>query len=170
MGCDIHTHVEIRSDRWGRRTLDWRCGDYFSVVDPLDPDAKYAIQELHGNRYYALFAVLANVRNYDYRLNYIDEPRGLPDDVTEFVKRDYEGWGWDAHSCSYFTLRELIEYHEEHKPKDVFGRDILLPLINDLKRRADEFNLIYERWWDGDRYEDALLKAEDIRFVFWFDN
>lgn len=169
MGCDIHTHVEIRSDRWGRRQIDWRCGDYFSVIDPLDPDAKYVVQEVHGNRNYSLFAVLADVRN-DGSLDYIDEPRGLPDDVTEFVKEDYDGWGWDAHSCSYFTLRELIEYHNEHAPKNMFGHYILLPLINDLKRRADEFNLIYEHWWDGDRYEDALLKAEDIRFVFWFDN
>lgn len=168
MGCDIHTHVEFRRGHRDGSKCKWQCGDYFSTIDPLDPDAKFVIQELCGDRNYSLFAVLADVRNDGY--DYIDEPRGLPDDVTEFVKKDYETWGWDAHSCSYFTLRELIEYHDEYKPKDIYGHDILLPLINELKRRADEFHFIYEFSWDGTRRDEAMQKAEDIRFIFWFDN
>lgn len=165
MGCDIHTHVEFRRDC----RENWQCGDYFATINPLDPDAKYVIQELCGDRNYSLFAVLANVRN-DGSHDYIDKPRGLPDDATEFVKQDYEDFGWDAHSCSYLTLRELIEYHDEHKPKDIFGHYILLPLINDLKRRADEFHFIYEFSWDGVRRDEALQQAENMRFIFWFDN
>lgn len=172
MGCDIHMHVERRSSFRNGDKTEWVNGDYFSIKRPHDPECKIIHQDLYGDRNYDLFAVLANVRNRGYgeALPYIDEPRGLPNDVTEYVKADYESWDWDAHSCSYFTLRELIDFHEVKRPKNDFGYDILEPLIERLKQRADDFNIIYNFEWDRPMTDDLKNKMDDIRIVFWFDN
>lgn len=168
MGCDIHMYVEYRSIT--NIDTGWRCGDYFRVVDPLAEKPVIKRIELYGDRDYSLFAVLADVRN-SHLIDYISEPRGLPDDVTEYVKREYGAWGNDAHSCSYFTLQELIDYHDVHKPKDLMGYDVLKPLIDKLKQRANEIDLIWEFEWDNSLTRGiAYKKAERIRIVFWFDN
>lgn len=164
MGCDIHMYVEIKTES------GWESGDYFRVSYPLAKKPELQLVELYGYRNYALFAVLANVRNRGY--NYIDSPRGIPDDATNFVKSEYEDWRYDAHSASYFTLRELIDYHEEHKPRyDDFRNDyILTPLIEKMKERAHDLYFIHDFQWNGDGRKEAMKRANDIRIVFWFDN
>lgn len=173
MGCDIHMCVERRSDRYGGGKTEWVNGDYFSIKDPYDSECAPIRQDLYSDRNYALFAVLANVRNRGYgeAYPYIDEPRGLPNDVTEYVKDEYEAWDMDAHSCSYFTLREILEFYYDKSPRNDFGYDILNPLIERLKQRAADFYIIHEFEWNGGIPTDELYKkAENIRIVFWFDN
>ena len=168
MGCDIHMHVEYKNT--GRGDAIWRCGDYFKVDNPLSEAPTLKRIGLYEGRNYSLFAVLADVRNYNL-MDYVAEPKGLPDDVTDFVKREYQAWGSDAHSCSYFTLQELIDFYDEHKPVDPLGYDILKPIINKLKQRADELDLIWDFEWDNSFTRDvAYKKADNIRIVFWFDN
>ena len=168
MGCDIHMYVECKSV--SNKDSKWRCGDYFRIYNPVADEPIIKRVELYGDRDYSLFAVLAGVRNSNL-VEYIAEPKGLPDDATEFVKREYVAWGSDAHSCSYFTLRELIDYQNEHEPVDEFGYDILKPLINRLKQRADELDVIWDFEWNNSFTRDvAYKKANNIRIVFWFDN
>lgn len=168
MGCDIHMYVEYKPR--ASHDSDWRNGDYFLLDDPLSFTSKINHVALYGERNYPLFAILADVRNYNY-LDPIDIPRGLPSDVTDYVKHEYDAWGIDAHSCSYFTLKELIEHHDEECPRDPFGRDILEPLLKELMRRADELHLIWDFEWNNQSTRDAVLdKAAYIRIVFWFDN
>lgn len=168
MGCDIHMYVEYKPR--ARRDSNWRNGDHFLLDEPLSARSEMSRIELYRERNYPLFAVLADVRNYDY-LTCIDYPRGLPDDATDYTRHEYFRWGTDAHSCSYFTLRELIEYRDEEHPRDPFGRDILEPLLEKLMRRADELDLIWDFEWHNPDTRDATLeKAENIRIVFWFDN
>ena len=94
MGCDIHTHVEYKCN--GR----WYGGDHFMLRKNSTVDKPhYTHVDIYDDRNYALFAVLADVRNYG-ETEYIDEPRGLPEDCTDFVKEDYETWIDDVHSCS----------------------------------------------------------------------
>lgn len=164
MGCDIHMFVEYRPKD------AWMNGDYFLPEDPSVADSPRKLIELYGDRDYPLFAVLANVRAYNLE-ECIDYPRGLPDDVTKYVKDVYKIWELDAHSTSYFTLQELIDFDEEHEPRDYIGRHILRPLIDRLKQRADELNLIYDFQWSTKRDTQELRnKANNIRIVFWFDN
>lgn len=164
MGCDIHMYVEYKS--FDDKYTDWHCGDYFQIDDPVTDKPAIKRIELSGDRDYDLFAVLADVRNYDL-VDYIAEPKGLPNDATEFVKREYSDWAGDAHSCSYFTLQELIEYQEENNPVDFLGHSILQPLIDKLKQRANDLNLIWDFEWKKDSVHE---KANYIRIVFWFDN
>ena len=209
MGCDIHLYVERKHDG------QWYSADYFVPSVSYVPDQwgqvpkqKYDRVEMYGKRNYALFATLANVRNYG-NTAYISEPKGLPDDVTEFVKAEWEDWGFDAHSCSYLTLRELLDFHEAGHPLKRRGmlspeqlkefdqgilpthwcqgsstpgyefreweeeNNVLVPLINKLKERCDDLNVIYDFAWDSTyqlmRHE-TYEKAKNIRIVFWFDN
>ena len=168
MGCDIHMHVEYKLTNRGDSV--WRCGDYFRLDNPLAEEPEIKCIELYSSRNYDLFAVLADVRNYD-GMECIAYPKGLPWDVTEYVKHEYQAWEDDAHSCSYFTLRELIDYHNEHEPLDAFDKDILKPLIDRLKQRADDLDVIWDFEWNNSLTKDvAYKKSDNIRIVFWFDN
>lgn len=201
MGCDIHMYVEIKKGK------DWYNVDYFRR-GYNNGDVYYHVP-IYDSRNYALFATLANVRNYG-NTEYIDEPRGLPEDMTDYVRLEWDDtWYWDGHSCSYLTLQELIDFHnkgvklkrkgmigpEAQKALDEDGilpttwcqatnqvgwefreweeeNEVLVPLINKLKERADELSFIYDFSWDGN--EEARKRAyeasKNIRIVFWFDN
>lgn len=206
MGCDIHIHVEYKRRVFGEEK--WWCGDFFKInpyygSDEYEP--QYNLVGLCDDRCYARFAVLANVRNYG-DTEYIDEPRGLPDDVTAEVLKDSDRWDCDGHSHSYLTLKELIDYQENIKPLKIRGmispedqerfdklgilpngwcqwtndetwslreweeeNTVLIPLIEALKKRADELYFIYDFLWETDP-KRAYEQSENIRIVFWFDN
>jgi hypothetical protein len=48
-------------------------------------------KEIYHERNYSLFALLANVRN-SAGVKPISEPRGLPEDVSEIVKKISDQW------------------------------------------------------------------------------
>lgn len=163
MGCDIHMHVEYKN----RDFYGWQCGDYFSLRPGSTLESsEYRLVELYADRSYTLFSILANVRNID-GLQYISSPKGLPKDVTDFVREDYEWWDMDAHSCSYLTLKEMIDFRETHDGEDYYMLDVI---IERLKQRADELNVIYDFEWGPSSYDKAYAQSYKIRIVFWFDN
>lgn len=120
MGCDIHLYVEkkvddvwISVDKWtGNNTGDGRM-----TVECDD--------EFYNGRNYDLFAILADVRNgrgfagcyTGEGFNPIAATRGLPEDVCEAVKAEYDAWDGDGHSHSYFTVEELLKYDWTQKTK-----------------------------------------------------
>lgn len=109
MGCDIHLCVEIKSSS-PRSKGRWRAAS-------SDPAFKAYGEELNVDRNYHLFAILANVRNYGGStgsgFNPIADPRGWPTNASGPSNQLYKRWDGDAHSASYFTLRELTEFDWE---------------------------------------------------------
>lgn len=90
--------------------------DNYDLTNPAER-AEYEAQpdeiigpdyDIYGSRNYSVFAMLANVRN-DGSLTPIDDPRGLPDDVSTEIQAASDRWDLDGHSHTYFTLRELLE-------------------------------------------------------------
>lgn len=143
MGCDIHMYVErkIRNQ--------WYSADYFVPSVSYKPDqwgivpkTKYQHVELYGGRNYALFATLANVRNYG-NTAYISEPKGLPDDITDFVKEEWETWKFDGHSRSYLTLQELIDFHEAGHPLKCRG------MLSPEQQKEFEEGILPDHWCQG---------------------
>ncbi|MBB3752453.1 hypothetical protein FHT44_004965 [Mycolicibacterium sp. BK634] len=63
-------------------------------------------------RNYSLFAVLADVRN-SHGFTPIDQPRGIPEDVSKYLKSVVEDWEYSGHSFSWLGLSELEEYDWE---------------------------------------------------------
>lgn len=98
MGTDIHPVVQFRD-----ANKEWH--DIKVHPDTLD------------DRCYALFAVLANVRNgfgfagvpTGQPVKPIAEPRGLPDDF-DLEKHESDDKYMGDHSFTWVTLRELNEY------------------------------------------------------------
>jgi hypothetical protein len=76
----------------------------------------------------------------------LDEHGILPDSWCQWTNQD--GWAFR-------------EWEEENT--------VLIPLIEALKKRADELYVIYDWLWEC-KPEEAYKKSENIRIVFWFDN
>ena len=209
MGCDIHMYVERKGpdDKW--HSCDYFIPTIYWKGDCQEYNSKYTRIEIFGDRNYALFATIANVRNYG-DTDYICEPKGFPNDASEYVKSEYENDELFVHSASYLTLQELIDFQNEKHPLkrrgmispndqyklDKYGIipdcwcqgtneagfefrewaediDILEPLIDELKKRADLLGMIYNCAWTSCNVEtrnSAYRASANIRIVFWFDN
>ena len=149
MGCDIHGIVEFKktySHRW---------------------DGLMDLRPLLG-RNYALFSILANVRNdRKKRLDHFPIT-DLPDDLSDETKEQMDYWKDDGHSynCLHIDDLGMIKGHEYYfqELKDVQEGDMIIPV------------------WEYIQYEWKLLMSflrtlkekgdgiEDIRIIFWFDN
>lgn len=120
------------------------------------PDLYLAYEDRwYSSRDYALFGALAGVRDYD-ELE-IWEERGFPDDASDHVREDFEGWGGDAHTPSWQNLDELLSVDWN---KRVFARRGGLSggWTEMLERLKD---LAFARC-EGDQTR--------VRIVYWFDN
>lgn len=137
MGCAIHAHIELKvNGKW----------EHYSC-----PVLK---------RWYALFARIANVRNYDDEITPISKPRGLPDDLNIVTKLCRERYGSDGHSDTWLTkdeLNGLIKWVEE-------------------REGAKGFLFQHEQmgYLNGSNFlqypESHPKEFEDVRFICWFDN
>jgi len=112
MGCDIHLYVEVYKDG------NWISADEWEEVKwngHKFMDIPYG-KAYYDDRNYNLFAILADVRNgygfagvkTGFGFKPIDDPRGLPFDVSEILAK--EGDNVDYHSHSWFTVQELMDY------------------------------------------------------------
>ncbi len=198
MGCDIHTHVEF----YHEASKTWKDGDkyfrnpYFDVSD--EHSSEFNRDELCGNRNYMLFAILADVRN-ESNVEYICPPKGIPEDCNIHIKKDYDAWEEDAHSASYFTLKELMKYFADHREVTYGGM-----VSPEAAKKIDDFGeapdwwcsstnrpgYVFRTWSLGSPlvhliealkqrakelfwlYDENRIPevADKIRFVFWFDN
>jgi len=153
MGCDIHLYTEKLSYSYRKDLEAWRCADIFT----LDPDAisgdseysRFQIRRVYRDRDYTLFACLAGVRNYG-NITPIDEPRGLPPDVSDYVRMVADEWGCDGHSHSYLTLGELQDAEPDFTSVPRAG------MVANETAHSDATLLRYLR--------------DTFRIVFWFDN
>jgi hypothetical protein len=198
MGCDIHMYVEYKK----KSTNKWESGDFYRVnpYKEFEGEPEYSVIELHGNRNYGLFSTLAGVRDYSDKVEPVTEPKGFPDDACDFVKVEYKGWGSDAHTPSWLTLKEIRDY--QAKDPQMFWSGLLSPTQLEV---FDERGIRPEHWCQGtsqegyerrdwstpneycvpliDKLQARALHLlqydwqeynqendDNIRIVFWFDN
>jgi hypothetical protein len=102
MGCDIHLYVEKYNGN------NWEAADTFEKVEYGDDCLTVSAPYYHG-RNYNLFAILAGVRNGNNHIP-ITLPKGLPHNVCKEVKNQFEFWDSDAHSTSFFSVKELLDF------------------------------------------------------------
>lgn len=132
MGCDIHDYVEVRMyGRWNKvgRVFPNPYHDPEQPEQPQDEDGYIWNAKMIENpfrcRSYSTFAILADVRNgvgfagCDTGDGFVpvSNPKGLPQDVSEEIKKASDAWGCDGHSHSWLTLRELEEYDWDRTSK-----------------------------------------------------
>ena len=162
MGCDIHMFTEKKI---GNR---WETADFFHYVPNEKEEMELTRMEFMGDRNYHLFALLANVRN-GFGIEPISTPRGIPKDLSEFVKVWYETEKSWTFGHSYLTLRDILEfqpeqYHYEDEDEEYLDEEdeTLDCFIEKLKDRVKEI------WWRFDYHPEEYL--DNFRLVFWFDN
>ena len=125
MGCNIHGFIEVKVSA-GHYWHGW-------VREPM------------LDRNYRLFCVLANVRCYG--VPSMNEPRGLPKDISCEMEELYKLNDGDAHSCSFWTAKEFLSYTWG----DILDHDWLI-FYNIMTMLVSSYG------------------EDNVRFVFFFDN
>ena len=201
MGCDIHTYVEVK--RNVNSLEKWTTADYYKknryYADYPDEGKQYEVVHIYDDRNYGLFSLLADVRNYSNN-EPISQPKGLPEDCCDEIRKESDDYGCDGHSHSYFTLKELKDYANNHRTikrsglisqKQAYDLD-----NNNIKpdswcQGTNQSGWVYREWEDEFTGLDEIIKrltqrlkdelwlyddervnefSEKIRLVFWFDN
>jgi hypothetical protein len=173
MGCDIHFFVEkfsadkdyegpkgVQEERNAKllEVLEteseprWITADSWEYLDEDEGD-EYAYwsvvrdKRFYAGRNYYLFTILAGVRgNRDD--DKISEPRGVPDDISDAYREQLRQWEGDAHSKSYFTLKELL----------------------DVDWSKYEIEYIPEFFETIEKMKQLDTDPEKVRCLFFFDN
>jgi len=196
MGCDIHLFTErkisINNEQKWVNADNWKLNPYYEENNE-DGESKYELNSAYGHRNYALFSILADVRN-DSENKPIAEPKGLPEDISEVVKAESDKWDGDGHSHSFFTMKELYDYYEQNNIVKFSG----LVDANGVKeieagkmpnwwcKGSTQKELVWKEWHQENyvikNFIEALEKhfesdyyrkeedSEKYRIVFWFDN
>ena len=146
MGCDIHAHLEVKIN-----------GVWHHASMP------------HISRDYELFSRMADVRNDPKNspeyTEPIDQPRGLPKDVTFLTKFASDYMDSDGHSHSWLSCEELtalIEWYDAKRKERG---------VKSVSWEWDTLGYLFGNGWDVKKYpEDQPKGVEDTRIVFWFDN
>ncbi len=140
MGCDIHFYTERYSseDYEGPKDISeerntkltsllpntdsipprWITADEWEYSDEWGDGFSWNIvrdSRLYRGRNYYLFTVLAGVRGDEPILS---NPRGVPDDISYAYRQELERNDGDAHSMSYYTLKELLDVDWDKYHKD----------------------------------------------------
>lgn len=141
---------------------------------------------LYDNRNYDVFAILADVRNGRGFAGVktgegfvpISEPKGLPSNVSEEVKKESDYWEGDGHSHSYLTLQDLLTYDWHGQKTKKAGMVTKISYYETACDFVDEVipalkKLVHNSKKDSSfPYLEKLTEEQtkDIRIVFWFDN
>jgi len=169
MGADIHMYVEKRMP-----SGNWVC--VRNLNEPISSkslnlmyqDRSASNEEFMGfwelrNRNYELFSALAGVRGDG------PEPKGLPQDVSEYVEVEFQGWGMDAHSASWYLADEFVQIY------DRIGAEVdeeipLSPYVTARMKYGEEAATTQFLDDKVSVVVDEEGSVDDYRFVFWFDN
>ena len=163
MGCDIHMMAQRQTEDGSYETIDFVPFDW---------------------RSYGMFAFLAGVRNYSGIVP-IAEKRGLPEDlIRKKDPQDFYEWssyhddyefGYDTHSHTWLSVKELAEYDYDQIIEDrrYSGIDKHGHHSGACTCEPGEGQKMTAREFLGEQFFEDLerLKYEDAdRIVFWFDN
>ncbi|WP_257265085.1 hypothetical protein, partial [Endozoicomonas sp. ONNA2] len=100
MGTDIHVYAEFRNN-----------AGQWEVIPDYEP-----FQD-RNKKVFSFFSEGFDSEDYNwlgFRIVYphpiINEPRGLPEDVSQFVKAESDEWGTGAFGRSWLSVDELVSY------------------------------------------------------------
>jgi hypothetical protein len=137
MGTDAHVFLEVMID--GK----WHC---HSIPDT--------------SRNYTLFAIMADVRNYD-KLDVIVQPKGLPEDLSTVVQKYANYWNDSSHSHSWFDYAEIQILYEQCHKHGIYS-------IFDIE--YEWLGYLFGNRWNSIESAQMFNGIQDVRMVFWFDS
>ena len=146
MVCDIHGYMEIRKEG------GWEI--HKAAKEELDD---WTTPSAFEARNYTTFRLLTNGevrRDCPFDL---EDPRGIPDDATQFTLDEY-GDGYDYHTASYITLAEAREMLR------------IVTKVSILDASINPSDWVDTAKFIVDSFPEHKGDPEDLRVVFWFDN
>jgi hypothetical protein len=118
-----------------------------------------------GGRNYELFALLSSVRGLPPEEGQLGID-GLPEDVSDELRKEFEAWGMDAHSEGYATLQDLMAHpwwgkNQTHRVK-VWTKEVV---ANDNSARSQEQMKQTVNWHTSycDTYPELHSNLERLR-------
>jgi hypothetical protein len=141
----MSTMIESYVERRNIETFEW---EYVKDINPFQRRGDYEV-----------YSFLANVRNYN-RCIPIDEPRYLPDNISDEVYKIYYEGRIDNYSESYLSLEELLNFDYE--------KDCRIGEDHEVVPSYKEF--LGEYFFEELEQLKTLGPIDDIRIVFWFNN
>lgn len=130
------------------------------LQESYDGKSWTTISEIEDDRNYALFAALADVRNYS-GVTPISQPRGLPegfeveDEAHRMSYHDSKVWMGD-HSYSWLSIDELVGW-------DGWDQGCYEGVLRD-------YTQVFLKWLDWADAKTEFYKSKGRRIVFGFDS
>jgi len=162
MGADIHLFAEKRL-----RNNEWATVQTFSPINKkalgLDATGPYDwLFFMVEGRNYALFAKLAGVRGNG------PQAKGVPDDASPLYREYVDSWLSDGHSHSWCTATEFVaRFLETLDSSDQIVKEYAGWVLNSGQ---DNAVLTFLDNYCAVQILEDRDKADDYRFVFFFDN
>lgn len=169
MGADIHMYVERRlpSGSWVM-VRDLNSGINAKGLHAYVQKEVHVLPQGYWNlteRNYTLFAALAGVRGDG------PDPKGLPEDVSEYVEYYSDRWDADGHSHSWEMAADFMDLYlgnkERHYNEEAPLNEYTQTTLKDGRKYAVAQFLMEMCSVDS---ELGGFDPDDYRFVFWFDN
>lgn len=166
MGCDIHMVLErrIRGEWVGMhsyRGIEPNAVDAYSLSEQEVPPLKSWITYKIMSRNYDLFGELAGVRREGSLGN---EPRGLPEDMSQLTRVLSEEWAGDGHSHSHLSLLEFVQaYCASEGTTD----KLVAHKLNPTNESSKWFMDVCTKVSGVDIFDEEF---DAFRICFWFDN
>lgn len=151
MGCSMYMHVEVRDSPQRKANWNYIPGEYYS------------------GRNTTIYALLAGVRNFE-GIEPLDDPRGLPRDVTRKTWGAYHDALDDVrrpedHITSWFTLDELEQVDWERFVGVWHETDFSVGTMAKLRELAERHSEVRIVFWFSDTIVD-LVRHEQFPYTF----
>jgi len=168
MGCDIHLYIEYKSKK--------------TEFDGYNPGWQSFGGSINPGRNYAMFALMANVRNYgDDKLPVLVERRGMPDDAGYTATDDIRIYISDVPSSRYVSTETAKSWVKSGSSKFINDKEGNPMWVTDPDAHShswlttSEFESILNKYlelqsvWHKKRVEEhnKMVKEENIQPDSW---
>ena len=168
MGADIHIYAErkLLDGTWAMcKSFEGQLSSQFDsrVVSALGRKTLFTRARM---RNYNFFRALAGVRGEG------PDHKGFPNDASPLVQEEFDRWGTDAHTPSWYSAKEFVPIFMEHWMSDEETAELVSNRLSSGSISSEIVFNVLEMYLGVDvPYDDDDNPSVDtIRFVFWFDN
>ncbi|MGR3179860.1 MAG: hypothetical protein ACUZ8E_17610 [Candidatus Anammoxibacter sp.] len=171
---NINVYIETQKNI--NSTLTWCCAnrfkfneyyglqkDIFDSTGRNDIYREYLLLSIFGLGAPGLLSALTGGYEWNIKtIGILNPARGLPEDVTYSIKKEYKLWGGDAHSHSWCTLQELYDYQDKNSLVTYSGF-VLRQDARKMDQTGEQPSGWFKEkmgWFSGMVYREAPVKKD----------
>jgi len=168
MGCDIHLYIEYKSKK--------------TEFDGYDSGWQSFGKSINPGRNYAMFSLMADVRNYDdEKLPVLVKRRGMPEDAGYTASNDNRIYISETKSEDYVSMETAKRWVESGSSKFINNKDGNPTWVTQPDWHShswlttSEFESVINKYleleagWHKERVEEhnKMVKEDNIQLVRW---